>query len=203
MADDGMNQFNREHLERWWGTTRRYLFADMESQPEGPAEAEDGWLPPETESHGGRKRYLARVRGRLMRSIGCDGRDYPLEELRLAFQRQIAFVARHPDVPRRLLSWLAQDGDPGLQRRVRRLIGHYADRLARIIARAKQQGCVRADIDPHAAAISLVGLIQGLVLKTDAVPRQRERFLRDASEAFTLYRAAIACRRLPRMKPAM
>lgn len=192
MTDDHMNRFEQEHLKRWWQATRDYLFADLESLPGAAAETDDGWSPPQTDSHGGRKRFIARVRGRLLRFVRCGELNDPLRELESAFQRQIAFISRHPDVPRRLLSWLAQDGDPGLQRRVRMLIAYYAMRLARIIARAKQQGLVRADVQPSAAAISLVGVIQGLVLGTPAAPQWTKRFLREAAEAFALYRAGLA-----------
>lgn len=191
MTDDSMNRFEQDHLKRWWEATRYYLFADMESLP-GAAEAKDGWLPPQTDSHGGRKRFIARARGQLLRAVRRGEQGDSLRELESAFQQQIAFIARHPDVPRRLLSWLAQDDDRGLQRRVRMLIGHYATRLARIIARAKEQGLVRADVQPSAAAISLVGVIQGLVLRTPAARQRREWFLREAAEAFALYRAALA-----------
>jgi hypothetical protein len=64
--------------------------------------------------------------------------------------------------------------------------------LARIIAHAKQQGLVRADVQPSAAAISLVGVIQGLALRTPAAPQRGEWFLREAAEAFALYRAGLA-----------
>lgn len=192
MTSDSMNRFEQEYLKQWWETTRYYLFADMESLPGAAAVAEDGWSPPQTDSHGGRKRLIARVRGRLLRSVRSGGNDDPLRELESVFQQQIAFIARHPDVPWRLLSWLAQDDDRGLQRRVRILIGHYATRLAQVIARAKQKGLIRADVKPHAAAISLVGVIQKLVLETNAVPQRGESFLWKAAEAFALYRAALA-----------
>lgn len=127
-----------------------------------------------------------------MRSVKRGWKNDPLRELEGVFQQQIAFIARHPDVPRRLLSWLAQDCDPGLQRRVRMLIAYYATRLAQIITRAKQQGQVSADIKPDAAAISLVGVIRKLVVETHAIPQQRESFLRKAAELFALYRTALA-----------
>ena len=68
MTDDSMNRFEQDHLKRWWEATRYYLFADMESLP-GAAEAKDGWLPPQTDSHGGRKRFIARARGQLLRAV--------------------------------------------------------------------------------------------------------------------------------------
>jgi TetR/AcrR family transcriptional regulator len=192
MTDDSMNTFDPEHLKRWWETTRCYLFADRESLPGAAAETEDGWSPPQTDSRGGRKRFIARVRGWLLRSVRCGEQGDSLRELERAFQQQIAFITRHPDVPRRLLSWLAQDDDRGLQQRVRMLIANYVSRLARIIARAKQQGLVRADVQPSAAAISLVGVIQELVLGIPAAPQWREWFLREAAEVFALYRAGLA-----------
>lgn len=192
MTDDIMNRFEQEHLKRWWETTRHYLFADMKSLLGTAAAAEDRWSPPQTDSRSGRKRFIARVRGRLLRSVKRGGKGDPLWELESAFQQQITFIAKHPDVPWRLLSWLTREGDPSLQRRVRMLIDYYVARLAQIIACAKQQGLVRADIKPHAVAISLVGVIQGLVLRTHAAPHPREWFLREAAEAFALYRAALA-----------
>jgi hypothetical protein len=192
MTSESMNRFEQEHLKRWWETTRYYLLADMESLPGAAAVAEDGWSPPQTDSHGGRKRFIARVRGRLLRSIKRGGENDPLRELESALQQQITFIAGHPDVPKRLLSWLAQGGDSGLQRRVRMVIGYYATHLAQIIARAEQKGLIRADIKPHAAATSLVGVIQKLVLETHAIPQRGESFLRKATEAFALYLAALA-----------
>ena len=126
MTDDSMNRFEQDHLKRWWEATCYYLFADMENLPGAAAEAKDGWLPPQTDSHGGRKRFIARARGQILRSVRRGEQGDSLRELESTFQQQIAFIARHPDVPRRLLSWLAQDDDRGLQRRVRMLIGHYA-----------------------------------------------------------------------------
>lgn len=69
MTNDSMNRLEQEHLERWRETTRHYLLADMGSLPGATAVAGDGWSPPQTDSHGGRKRFIARVRGRLLRSV--------------------------------------------------------------------------------------------------------------------------------------
>ncbi len=189
MHTDDTQGFRPEHLQAWWEATRYYLFADPEALPAAAARAEDDWAPPGTHSQGGRKRYLARARGRLMRAARCGAPADPLRELECAFQRLIAFIARHPDVPRRLLAWLAQDEDARLQRRVRRVVGHYAARLARIIDRAKQQGLVRADVEPQSSAMRLVGLIQGLALNLG--PRPRETLFGEAVSAFAFYRAGL------------
>lgn len=192
MTSDRTNPFDQEHLERWRATTRHYLFAEIDSQGRTAAMVKDDWSPPPTDSHGGRKGFLARVRGRLLRPVKREGQGDPLRELGDVFEQQITFIARHPDVPRRLLFWLAQDTDHRLQRRVRMLIGCYAARQARIIERARQQGLIRADIEPYAAAILLVGITQKLVLETQLTPQPVESFLRKASEAFAAYRSALA-----------
>jgi len=191
MTSDNMNRYEQEHLKRWKETTRYYLFADLDSLPRAAVGAKDGWTAPQTNSNGGRKRFIARVRGRLLRSVRHGEINDPLWELETAFQQQITFIAKHPDVPWRLFSWLARDDHPSLQRRVLMLINYYANRLARIIARAEQKGLIRADIKPHAAAISLVDVIQKLVLETYTSPKRGESFLRKASEAFAIYRAAL------------
>lgn len=192
MASDSMDRFEQEHLKQWWEATCHYLFTDMESLPGAAAVTEDGWSSPQTNSHGGRKRFIARARGPLLRSIRRGrGEDDPLRELESAFQRQVTFIARHPDVSSRLLSWLVQDGDPGLQRRVRLIIGFYATHLSKIIVRAKQQGLVRANIKPDVAAIALVDVIQKLVLESYTAPPRADSFLRKATEAFAQYRAAL------------
>lgn len=182
--------FDTAHLDAWWAATRCYLFAHPQALPDHGAEADDGWLPTTTDSRGGQRRFIARVRGRLMRSAGFGGSGDPLQDLECAFHRLIVFMVRHPSVPKRLLAWLVQDEDIGLRRRVRMVVCHYAGRLAWIIGRAKQQGLVRADVDPRSSAMCLVGLIQGLALYLGS--RQQEAFFRDAVGAYAIFRAGLA-----------
>ncbi len=71
------------------------------------------------------------------------------------------------------------------------VIGHYESRLSRIIAAAKQQGRVRSEIDPQAAAGVVVGMIQSLALRMAINLRQRERLLHEAIQSFCLFRAGM------------
>lgn len=192
MTDDNTSQFEPEHLRRWWETTHRYLFADMESLPGAAAGTQMRRPPPQANSCSGRKRFMARVRDQILRSVMSEEKDDPLRALENAFQNQVTFIVNHPDVPRRLLSWLAREDDSDLPRQVRMLIAYYASRLAQIITRAKRQGLVETRIKPDAAAIALISVIRGLVLRMQSAPPQRESFLREAAEAWTLYRAALA-----------
>jgi hypothetical protein len=188
MQTDDTKGFDNAHLQAWWAATRHYLFADLDSLADTGRD-EDPWPAGKTDSHSERKRFLARARGRLLRSLGRAEHDDPLRELEHAFQQQIAFIAWHPEVPARLLSWLRQDGDARLKRRIRAVIDHYATRLARILDRARQQGLVRADIDPRSEAMRLVGLIQGLAL--GAGDRRWEMLLDEASGTFACFRTGL------------
>lgn len=188
MQTDNMKGFDNAHLQAWWAATRHYLCADLDSLAD-TGRGEDIWVSSEAGSHGSRKRFIARTRGRLLRSLGRTEDDDPLRELERAFQRQIAFIAWHPEVPVRLLSWLRQDGDARLKRRIQAVIGQYATRLARIIGRARQQGLVSADIDPRSEAMRLVGLIQGLALT--AGHRRREILLDEAAGTFARFRSGL------------
>lgn len=116
---------------------------------------------------------------------------YPLLELERAFHLQAAFIARHPEIPGRLLGWMSQDGDTRIQRRIRKVIGHYESRISRLIAQARQQGYIKADIDPHAAAGVFIGMIQSLALRLNLNLCQRERLLREAFDHFSLFRAGM------------
>lgn len=178
------------YLEQWLKTTRRYLFAGAEDRADAAAKAP---IAARLDSQGARDRYLSRVRGSLLRRLSrMPNLDRnALQELEHAFRLQVAFIARHPDVPKRLLGWLSQGRGSRTGQRIRRVIGHYESRLSRIIAVAKQQGRVRSDVDPQAAAGIVVGMIQSLALRMTLNLRQRERLLHEAIQSFSLFRAGM------------
>jgi len=190
MHTDDSNTFKPAHLRAWLETTRDYLFSDRQWDADATACAlcQSG-----LDSHGARDRFVSRARGhllRLMKSAAQRNRD-PLLELERAFKIQAAFITRHPEIPRRLLRWLLQGGDSRIQRRVRKVVSHYESRIARLIARARLQGTIRADIDPHAAASVVIGMIQSLAFRLSLNLCQRERVLHEAYARFALFRMAM------------
>lgn len=190
MNTDVSKPFKQAHLRAWLETTRDYLFSDQQ----GLADATDAALPePSLDSHGAQDRFVSRTRGHLLRLMKHTAqRDRnPLLELEHAFKVQAAFIARHPEIPGRLLGWMSQGGDSRLQRRIRKVIGHYESRISRLIARARQQGYLKPDIDPQAAAGVFIGMIQSLALRLNLNPSQRERLLREAHNRFSLFRTGM------------
>ncbi|HUW79497.1 MAG TPA: hypothetical protein VMV54_01230 [Acidocella sp.] len=191
MTTGNTSSFKSEHLKKWLETTCRYLFTDWESLADAVGKA----LPePRLDSHGTQDRYISRARGSLLRLVKRTAQHArsPLQELECAFYSQASFIARHPDVPGRLLEWLSQAGDTRIRRRIQKTIGHYESRIYRTIDRARRQGDVRIDIDPHAAAGISIGMIQGLTLRMNVNLRQRELLLREVFENFSPYRAGMA-----------
>lgn len=102
MNTGDIDKVGHAHLDQWLETTRRYLFADWESLAGAAGKA----LPePRLDSHGAQDRYISRARGSLLRLVKRTARHArsPLQELECAFYSQASFIARHPDVPGRLL----------------------------------------------------------------------------------------------------
>jgi hypothetical protein len=215
------SKFEQAHLAQWLATTCHYLFSDRDCPVESAmspgiasnrpaigqhkqrdantvafdADPAEKALPQlQMDSHGAQDRFISRARGKLLRLVKRTVRQdqSPLEELEHVFCFQAMFVTQHPDIPNRLLGWLSQDRDSRIRLRIQRVIGHYESRLARTIERGKRQGLIRANIDPRTAACIFIGMIQRLALRVNANLRQRKRLLREAFEAFALYRAGIA-----------
>lgn len=184
MNTDDTHTFRQAHLKKWLETTRDYLFSDATEHVLGQ---------PCLDSHGARDRFVSRARGRLLRlmkhSVQRDRN--PLLELERVFKVQAVFIARHPEIPGRLLEWMAQGGDSRIRRRIRKVIGHYESRIFRLVARARQQGAIKADIDPQAAAGVFIGMIQSLALGLNLNPGQRERVLHEAFDRFALFHTAM------------
>lgn len=98
-----------------------------------------------------------------------------------------SLMAKYPSVPATILTWYLHTTDARIRSRIRGVIGHYENRLSRLINRAKQQGLVRSGVDAQAAACVLVGLIQGMALRMNAGPGRPEVLLREAVSEFSGY----------------
>jgi hypothetical protein len=141
------------------------------------------------DSHGAQDRFIARVRGRVLRLMQRGARvdRAPLEELEQMFRRQVGFMARNREVPRRMLE-LATGGDDGrIQRRIRKIVEQYEARLARVIARGQRVGLVRAAAEPHEEARLLVALIRGLALRMRRESRSADWYDAEARRIFLAY----------------
>ncbi|MBX3614151.1 MAG: TetR/AcrR family transcriptional regulator [Burkholderiaceae bacterium] len=89
----------------------------------------------------------------------------PLDTLERVFLAHVAFVARHPGVPRILYHELQRPGGAAAQVRLRAMVSGYRARLATLVSDAKAAGQLSAALDAQAAAVHLIGAVQGLVMQ--------------------------------------
>ncbi len=114
----------------------------------------------------------------------------PLLALEAMFMTHIDFIARHPGIPRMLLSELQRHEETPAKGLVQTLISGYRKRLSILIDKGKSQGELDQDIDSEAAATLFIGMIQGLVIQS-LLAGDVDQLRKDAPRAFAVYRRGI------------
>lgn len=108
------------------------------------------------------------IRERLMKVVGSaaeSGSD-PLDALEKMFFAHIAFIAKHPAIPRLLFSEHLHRKSSKLKSLIQEIITGYETKIASLLAAAKAQGLAREELDEQSAATLYIGMIQGLVLQS-------------------------------------
>lgn len=90
----------------------------------------------------------------------------PLESLQQAFFRHVKFVQKHPGAPRLVLAELQNSGKTTAKRIASRLLDRYATSLEVVISDGQKSGDIKPAINPKAASLLFLGMIQGLVIQT-------------------------------------
>lgn len=108
------------------------------------------------------------VRETLLQTLqtAADQAGTPLDALSAMFRAHVEFVMVHPGVPRFIFHELQQPADSAAKLEVRAVLQGYRKLLLTRLAQSIEQGQVRKDLDPEAAATSFIGLIQGLVMQS-------------------------------------
>ena len=71
-------------------------------------------------------------------------------------------IAKHPAIPRVLVSEHLHGRSSTLRNLIAETMQTYEQKIADLLANAKQQGLARPALDQHAAATLYIGMIQGL-----------------------------------------
>jgi AcrR family transcriptional regulator len=93
------------------------------------------------------------------------GRGSADQRLRQLLQRQLEFISQRRGVPRVLFSERLHHEDPELKAVVRRVMESYTDRIADLVVAGQADGRFKAQLEPREAAIMIVALVQGLVMR--------------------------------------
>jgi AcrR family transcriptional regulator len=108
------------------------------------------------------------VRERLMKVLdkaAADATD-PLNAIERMFFAHIAFISKHPAIPRLLFSELLHKKNSKLRQLIQGIISGYEAKIAGLLDEAKSQSLASADLDSQSTAVLYIGMIQGLVMQS-------------------------------------
>lgn len=128
------------------------------------------------------------IRERLMKVLdkAASGASDPLDAIERMFHAHIAFISKHPAIPRLLFSELLHKKNSKLQRLIQEIVSGYEAKIAGLLESAKSQSLVSADLDSKSAAVLYIGMIQGLVIQASIFGGQRS-LTQEAQKAFPIY----------------
>ena len=112
--------------------------------------------------------------------------DRALEAMFLA---HVAFIARHPGIPRLMLGELQKPGNGPAKNIIRRTLASYRQKVVGLLELGIEQGQIATGLDTDAAAVLYLGAIQGLVVQA-MVSGQMGNLEQMAPRIFRLYSAS-------------
>lgn len=132
------------------------------------------------------------VRETLLQKLqaAADQSATPLDALAAMFKVHVEFVIEHPGVPRFIFHELQQPADSPAKLEVRGVLQGYRKLLLGQLVESIEQRQVSADLAPEAAAISFIGLIQGLVMQS-MLTGKPAAMRQQAAAIFALYRRGL------------
>jgi TetR/AcrR family fatty acid metabolism transcriptional regulator len=95
------------------------------------------------------------------------GKD-AVERLEQLYELHTDFLKTQPAIPLIMFSLLASNRNPALKQRMISVIASYVAEVRNIIAKGQPQGEIAPAIDPMSAALLFVGMIQPLIILSQA-----------------------------------
>ncbi len=120
----------------------------------------------------------------------------PIDAIERMFFAHIAFISKHPAIPRLLFSELLHKKSSKLRDLIQEIIAAYEAKISGLLDAAKLQGVAPPDLDTRNAAVLYIGMIQGLVMQASIFGGKR-KLLDEAKKTFPIYLHGIAKRQPP------
>lgn len=135
------------------------------------------------------------IRERLMGVLGkaASEASNPLDAIQRMFLAHVAFVSKHPAIPRILFSELQHKKDGKMRHLIQELISGYEARIAGLLEDAKKQSLVDEMLDSKSAAVLYIGMIQGLVMQVSIFGGKRS-LMQEAEKTFPIFLNGISKR---------
>jgi AcrR family transcriptional regulator len=128
------------------------------------------------------------IRDSLMKVLGkaaADATD-PLDALQRMFLAHVAFVSKHPAIPRIIFSELQHKKDGKMRHLIQELMSGYESRITGLLDAAKEQSLVDGALDSKSAAVLYIGMIQGLVMQVSIFGGKRS-LMHEAEKIFPIF----------------
>lgn len=110
----------------------------------------------------------------------------PIDAVERMFFAHIAFISKHPAIPRLLFSELLHKKNSKLRDLIQEIISGYEAKIAGLLDAAKKQSLAPPDLDSRSAAVLYIGMIQGLVMQASIFGGKRS-LLDEAKKTFPIY----------------
>ncbi|MEO6976012.1 MAG: TetR/AcrR family transcriptional regulator [Gallionella sp.] len=128
------------------------------------------------------------IRGQLMPVLekAAYGAPDPIMAIEQMFHAHIAFISKHPAIPRLLFSGMLHKKNIKLRDLIREIISGYESRIAGLLDDAKELSLVSHDLDSKSAAVLYIGMIQGLFIQV-SIFGGKSSLLDEAKKTFPIY----------------
>ncbi len=126
----------------------------------------------------------------------CPTPTDPLAALQAVFTAHVDFVVAYPGVPRVIFQELQHAQDTALKSRVRSLMQQYRTLVLGLLQRAQVQRLLAPGTDLQAAAVLLLGSVQGLLMQA-LISGQVEGMVPQARGVFAIYLRGLRAKETP------
>jgi AcrR family transcriptional regulator len=110
----------------------------------------------------------------------------PLNAIERMFLAHVAFISKHPAIPRILFTELQNKKSGKMRQLIQEIMSGYEARIAGLLEDAKAQALVDAELDSRSAAVLYIGMIQGLVMQVSIFGGKRS-LLQEAEKTFPIF----------------
>jgi AcrR family transcriptional regulator len=110
----------------------------------------------------------------------------PLDAIERMFLAHVAFISKHPAIPRILFSELQNKKSGKMRQLIQEIMSGYEGRIAGLLEAAKEQSLVDAGLDSKSAAVLYIGMIQGLVMQVSIFGGKRS-LQQEAIKTFPIF----------------
>jgi len=117
----------------------------------------------------------------------------PINAIERMFFAHIAFISKHPAIPRLLFSELLHKKNSKLRELIQEIISGYEAKIAGLLDTAKAQSLVPSGLDSKSAAVLYIGMIQGLVMQVSIFGGKRS-LQQEAEKTFPIFLHGIKTR---------